>query len=649
MLPSIFVRFKTGLVCTALLTTMIIAGCTMPTPQGQPPSEPQDKISAEINRYQAIIDNAGNQPSLDVIRAYIALEPDTENEAAHQKNIDDTWQALTHLTTQQLSELAINANEYTLQGWLDLLNAYQTNKQDTEKLRSAIRDWQIRYPENPAAQSLPSPLQQMLYATNEQQTNIGLFLPLSGQAKAFGDAIRQGFLDAQKGLPKPELPVNQLSVSQSPATLTDAADNSPVDANLVASTTASTEGTDQATAVDTAETDMANTDNPEHYSEHSEGTDTAGQFTINSVPVNHQEVKIYDTDSKPLAELLTQAEQDGVTLIVGPLLKPQVEQLVQTNTSLNILALNKPDTTQFHPNFCYFSLSPEDEAKSAAQHIWQQQKHHPLVLVPRSVLGSRVANAFATEWQKLGGSEVLQQSFGTVTEMRQSMNRGVGIRMSGTAISVSNPDADETQFNTSPSGNNSSIAVTSTSRGPVDAVYIVATTEELTVIKPMIDMAISSRKKPALYASSRSNKADAGPDFRLEMDGMQFSDIPLLTGANVPLIRQAAGKFGNDYSLMRLYAMGIDAWSLANHFVQLQHASGFSMHGESGELSITTDCTISRQLPWMQFNNGRIMLESRITENNTAGNSDSTLNNGTNNPATGNSTGQNVDTVPSVR
>ncbi|WP_047684180.1 MULTISPECIES: penicillin-binding protein activator [Xenorhabdus] len=576
MLPSIFVRFKTGLVCSALLTTMIIAGCTMPKPQGQPPSEPKDKISAEINHYQAIIDTADNQPSLAVIRAYIALEPHAVNEAAHQKNIDDTWQVLTHLTSQQLSELVINANEYTLQGWLDLLNAYQTNKQDQDKLRSAIRDWQIRYPDNPAARSLPAALQQMLFIPTDRQASIGLFLPLSGQAKAFGEAIRQGFLDAQKGLPQPELPVNA----------TDSANISSVN------------------------------------------TSTAAQFTISPVPVNDHPVKIYDTSSQPLANLLAQAEQDGVTLVVGPLLKPQVEQLAQLNTSLDILALNKPDILQAHSNICYFSLSPEDEAKSAALHIWHQQKHNPLVLVPRTVLGDRVAKAFAAEWQKLGGSDALQQSFGTTTEMRQSMNRGVGIRLSGTPIAISpssvntsTPDIDEPQAN-----KNLSVAVTSTSREQIDAVYIVATTDELALIKPMIDMAISSREKPALYANSRSNKADAGPDFRLEMDGMQFSDVPLLTGTNIPLMKQAASKFGNDYSLMRLYAMGIDAWSLANHFTQLQQGIGFNMNGASGELSITEGCTISRQLPWMQFNNGRIKVESRLTENNPADTTDSTIN-----------------------
>ncbi|MBC8948578.1 penicillin-binding protein activator [Xenorhabdus sp. TS4] len=565
MLPSIFVRLKTGLIYTALLSTMIIAGCTMPERQGQPTSKPQDKISAEINRYQAIIDAAHNQPSLDVIRAYIALDSYAPDEAARQKNLDETWQLLTQLSPQQMSELVINANEYTLQGWLDLLSTYQTNKQDLDKLRLAIHDWQIRYPNNPAAHSLPTALQQMLHETENSHATIGLFLPLSGQAKIFGDAIRQGFLDAQKGLPKPSLPESPL-----PTNATDP--NGTVNAEP---------------STDPENTSAANSENADA------ATIEPEMDAINDVPTNDQTVKIYDTNSQPLTELLEQAKQDGVTLVVGPLLKPNVEQLTQIETPLNILALNELDVPQKQPNICYFSLSPEDEAKNAAMHIWQQQKRSPLVLIPRTELGIRVAQAFAQEWQKLGGQTVLQQSFGTLDEMRQSMNRGIGIRLSGTPVISTNPATES-----------------------VDAVYIVATANELTIIKPMIDMAISSRKKPALYASSRSNKAGSGPDFRLEMDGMQFSDIPLLTGINVPLMQQAAKKFTNDYSLMRLYAMGIDAWSLANQFTPMQQDMGFHLSGASGELSVMDNCTILRQLPWMQFNNGRIILENtNSTEN----------------------------------
>lgn len=42
--------------------------------------------------------------------------------------------------------------------------------------------------------------------------------------------------------------------------------------------------------------------------------------------------------------------------------------------------------------------------------IFVTGKQAPLVLIPRSSLGDRVANAFAQEWQKLGGGTVLQQN-----------------------------------------------------------------------------------------------------------------------------------------------------------------------------------------------------------------------------------------------
>lgn len=577
MLSSIFVRIKTGLVCSAMLAVMIIAGCTAPDQQGQQPSQIQDKISTEIARYQSIIDAAHGEPSLDVIRAYIAQEPLLKESAAHQKNIDDTWQMLTRLSPQERRGLVINADENVLQGWLDLLSAYQDNKQDSDKLQAAIHDWKIRYPQNPAALSLPTQLQQAAIQQQDTNIRIALFLPLSGQAKVFGEAIRQGFLDAQAGLPSPSLPIENpenLSIADS-----DSASDSAVSADISPSEVAPVE-----LATPTIQTTPV----------------------IANAPINTQQVKIYDTASQPLENLLIQAKQDGVNLVVGPLLKPDVVKLVQINTSLNMLVLNELDNAQPHPNICYFSLSPEDEAKNAAEHIWQQQKHNPLILVPRGTFGDRIANAFAQEWQKQGGHTVLQQTFGSSAELKQLINRGTGIRLTGTAVNVTSNqptsiaigDLEIPQINTD--------VVPASTGGSVDAVYIVSTLDELTLIKTMIDMAISSRDKPALYASSRSNQAGVGPDFRLEMEGMQFSDIPLIAGTNLPLMQQAASKFANDYSLMRLYAMGIDAWSLANQFSQVQLQSDFHLNGASGMLSVQENCTIFRQLSWMKYHQGQI-------------------------------------------
>ncbi|MWU83322.1 penicillin-binding protein activator, partial [Escherichia coli] len=132
-------------------------------------------------------------------------------------------------------------------------------------------------------------------------------------------------------------------------------------------------------------------------------------------------------------------QQDGASIVVGPLLKNNVEALMKSNTTLNVLALNQPEQVQNRANICYFALSPEDEARDAARHIHEQGKQAPLLLIPRSTLGDRVANAFAQEWQTLGGGVVLQQKFGSASELRAGVNGGAGIALNGSPVSASLP------------------------------------------------------------------------------------------------------------------------------------------------------------------------------------------------------------------
>ncbi len=243
------------------------------------------------------------------------------------------------------------------------------------------------------------------------------------------------------------------------------------------------------------------------------------------------ELKIYDTTTQPISQLLAQAQQDGATLVVGPLLKENVKEVIKSNTPLNVLALNQPEKVESRANLCYFALSPEDEARDAARHIHQQGKQTPLLLVPRGALGDRVVSAFADEWLKLGGASVLQQRFGSTAELRAGVNGGGGIALSGTPVS------------TLPSAQNSILGSADempvSSGGSVDAAYILATPEQIAYIKPMIAMRNGSQSNVTLYASSRSAQGTAGPDFRLEMEGLQYSEIPML--AKQQSVANAAG------------------------------------------------------------------------------------------------------------
>lgn len=569
---------------------------------------PRNLSDAQQQRYyQAMIDASQGRPSLTLIRAYIAQEPLLPEAKAHQKNIDATWTTLTRLNQKDFSSLMINADENVLQGWLDLLRVYQDNRQDPAMLKAGIKDWQTRYPQNPAATTLPTQLDNILNFRAASTESIALILPMNGQAQVYANAIQAGFNDAKNGLmsqipaPQPQA-VPDAAPTQDPAA--PAQEPAPVSADNSSDPNAngavSPSAQPEAAPAETAPSATVQQQNTQPA--------PAPQPVLTPAPANAAtQVRVYDSTSQPLSALLDQAQKDGATLVIGPLLKNDVDALHNLSTPLNVLALNQTENVQNNPNICYFALSPENEARDAAKHIWDQGKRAPLVLVPRGAFGDRVAKAFAAEWQALGGQTVLQQSFGSKNELQGSINGGGGIRLTGQPISVA-PDASKSVTVaglTIPAPIDP--VVPATSNGRVDAAYIAATQGELTIIKPMIDLANGSHSGVALYASSRSYQAGAGPDFRLEMDGIQFSDIPLLSGTNPALMRYAAGKMRNDYSLVRLYAMGADAWSLANHFSQMRQIPGFQINGETGVLSADSNCVINRKLPWLQYRQGSIV------------------------------------------
>ena len=558
--------------------------------------------------WQAGIAAEQGRPSLTLLRALIAQEP-LLAAAEKQKNIDATWQALSAMNPDQANALVINADENILQGWLDLQRVWFDNRNDPNMLKAGIKDWQTRYPNNPGATMLPTQLVNVQNFKPASTSKIALLLPLDGQAAVFGRTIQQGFDAARNG-------TAAVTGSAVPAQVAQAANAgdvvSPSSAETNDLTTAqpviAQEGTMQE-PVQAPETTQPVTapDNTVPDPMQPPATAQAPQTTAIANPA--AEVKVYDTSTQPLDQVLNQVQQDGASIVVGPLLKNNVEELMKSNTSLNVLALNQPEQVQNLPNVCYFALSPEDEARDAARHIHEQGKQAPLLLIPRSQLGDRVATAFAEEWQQLGGGIVLQQKFGSSSELRAGVNGGAGIALTGSPVTSSLPQqqgvtiggltipAPPTDAQISGGGN-------------VDAAYIVATPEEIAFIKPMIAMRNGSQAGVSLYASSRSAQGTAGPDFRLEMEGLQYSEIPMLAGANPALMQQALSSVRNDYSLARLYAMGVDAWALANHFTQMRQVPGFTLNGNTGDLTATQDCVINRKLSWLKYQQGQIVPAS---------------------------------------
>ena len=573
-----------------------------------------DPLSFEKNQqpryWQAQIDASQGQPSLSLLRALIAQQPLLSQAKQKQQNIDATWKALTAMTPQQANALVINADENVLQGWLDLQRMWFDNRNDPAMLKAGVKDWQIRYPQNPGAQMLPTALVNMQNYKPASTNKIALLLPLNGQAAIFGRTIQQGFEAAKNGAPA----VQGSAVPAQVAQAANVAGNNDVVSPSQAEVGDLTATGSQADPVQApAETQAAPAAKPaaaplpapvaatpaaQPAAQPVSAPAAQPQPAVATTANPAAELKIYDTTRQPMSQLLAQVQQDGATIVVGPLLKENVEEVMKSNTSLNVLALNQPGKVENRPNLCYFALSPEDEARDAARHIHDQGKQTPLLLVPRGALGDRVVSAFADEWLKLGGGTVLQQRLGSTAELKSGVNGG-GISLTGSPVSTLPSSVDSSL------GSPSDVPVSS--GGSIDAAYIVATPEQIGYIKPLIAMRNGSQSNVTLYASSRSAQGTSGPDFRLEMEGLQYSEIPMLAGSNPALMQQALSAVRNDYSLARLYAMGADAWSLANHFAQMRQSPGYELNGNTGDLTATPDCVINRKLSWLKYQQGQIV------------------------------------------
>lgn len=285
---------------------------------------------------------------------------------------------------------------------------------------------------------------------------------------------------------------------------------------------------------------------------------------------NNAKIQVLDSDSAPIDSLLNQAAQQGVQTVVGPLLKPRVDEMLASShiNHLNVLALNSTANVRAVAKVCYYGLSPESEAQSAAERFVRDNVQNAIVFAPQGDFGQRASDAFAQQWRKLTNKEV------DVRFYNQPQDSVVALQ-------------------------NSSVANGS-------AIYMLGTAEQVSDMKQGIDSSALAGKV-ALYTSSRSNSPNNGPDFRLAMEGVKFSEIPLIAGRDSSEYKLAAKLASNDFSMMRLYAMGSDAWLIASQFNEFRQIPGYKVSGLTGVLSAGANCNVSRELTWLQYSNGSIV------------------------------------------
>lgn len=96
-----------------------------------------------------------------------------------------------------------------------------------------------------------------------------------------------------------------------------------------------------------------------------------------------------------------------------------------------------------------------------------------------------------------------------------------------------------------------------------------------------------------------------------ELNGMHISDMPLLLGGFETQREQIALLWPQTQGdLLRLFALGYDAVSLAGNLPQMRKVNAMQQPGMSGQLSVDPQGNIVRMLDWATYQNGKLVSDS---------------------------------------
>jgi outer membrane PBP1 activator LpoA protein len=324
-------------------------------------------------------------------------------------------------------------------------------------------------------------------------------------------------------------------------------------------------------------------------------------------PKTAQTIRVYDTGSgTDILTIYKQAINEGAQFVIGPLDKDRIEKLAQSeDLPVPTLALNYIDREEVPPTLYQFGLSPEEEAVQVAERTWLDGHVNAAVLVPMGPWGDRVAAAFRTRWEEIGGRVVEQQSYNAARNDYSNP-----IRM------LLNIDDSQRRYRSLTNLLNQDLKFTARRRADIDFIFLAAYPRQGRQIRPQLKF-YHATDLP-VYATSHVFTGNLNPERDRDMDGLMFGDMPWVLTGNTshrglraeiePYISPAGNR------LQRLYALGIDSFNIIAALSPLKQYPYQRYDGETGSLSLDAKQRLHRQLTWVRFRSGRPVSLDEATQ-----------------------------------
>ena len=242
-----------------------------------------------------------------------------------------------------------------------------------------------------------------------------------------------------------------------------------------------------------------------------------------------------------VVEAYEQAAASGAAIIVGPLVRDDLKQLLAARSRFPLtLALNQPDDSEPLPRNLYtYALAIESEARQLAQTMRQEGLQRVAIIADTGALQRRLQAAFTQEWERRGGR---------VVGLYPYYSEPAAIR--GTRAEIDKTDAD--------------------------CLLLALDYEQARQVRGYLST------RPA-YASSLVYDGAHSMGYS-ELNNVRLIEMPWLAQPDHAAVMAYPRANLGDLSLERLYALGVDAFRLAHQLANGDAPEAINLDGVTGRI-----------------------------------------------------------------
>lgn len=354
----------------------------------------------------------------------------------------------------------------------------------------------------------------------------------------------------------------------------------------------------------------------------------------NDYAPNKPALRVYDIGGEPRQSrtYYRTAQAEGADFIVGPLGRTAVTQLLRSyrlQTPTLLLADIPP--TRVAQHLYSFSLSPQNEARQAAKKAFADGHRYATVLAIDGEWGQRVAKAFITEWQNLGGVIAAAHTFPDGhADYGQLIANHLGL------------DKSRARHSNLEAVLGTNLQFTPRRNTAIDSIFLAANVDQARLFVPQLRF-YQAHDLP-IYTTFYAYHGTPNAAFDADLNGLIFSDIqwsdawprpPKLenevpsdavndvvndtetderemasagsAGATDTTGTLAAAPIALSYadtSLARLYSLGWQSYQAMPWLASLRANAASRVHGEAMTIRVDASGTVMREPVWYQFVDG---------------------------------------------